>query len=788
VALTAADDPTRAIDELAACRKPWLFGVRHHSPACAAALPPLLEQLSPTALAVELPADLAPWIDWLGHPDAEAPLAVAAVSRRGDDLGFWPFADFSPELAAIRWARRHGVAVHAIDLPAARRAGRSRGGRAPLGIAARLPGDDSWDHLVEATAVGASAEQLRRAALVYGWALRIDEVRGGGVADHDLRREQFMREQLATLCAAKTARVAAVIGAFHAAALVPDPTLWHAPVPAEIRGEAAGEASAEPADGADVVSSLIPYGFELLDSRSGYPAGIRDPMWQQRLWEVLGAAGDVRELVARCLVEITRAIRARGLPAGVADSRAAAEIASSLAVLRRIAAPGRRELVEAVQSALVQGELLGRGRVVARAMDAVMVGARRGVLAQATPRSGLGPHVAALLAELRLPHAQMVDADDMRLDPLRSPLDRRRHVAMCRLRACGVPYALELESSAAGGVEALTTTWRIRMTPATEAMIELAGLRGVTLRAAAAGSLRLGRARLDAEDRATSRAILALAADAADAGVGELVSEWLGELAGPRLTEAALPELLGLLALLDRISAGHAVALPVEPADAVTGEIEAAPDPRIDRGAIVAAAVASVLGLAGSESLDDARALVELVRVLDRPDHASIGDTRLRWSLGELVRTGTPMIAGAAEVVQVLIGARTAAELGESIGGWLDAAVDADGRSRLADRLRGAVAVAGPLFESAPVFLEALIGRIATLDDTDYLARATALRDGFDVLSPASRQRLLRELADRLGSVDPRGGGLDVDTDVPPEVLAVAAEADRVGRLAMERI
>ncbi|HEX3479293.1 MAG TPA: DUF5682 family protein, partial [Kofleriaceae bacterium] len=113
-ALAPSDDPAAALDELAGCAAPWLFGVRHHSPACASALPPLLDRLAPAAIAVELPADLAPWLAWLGHPDAEAPLAIAAVSARGDQLGFYPLADFSPELVAIRWGRAHGVAVHAI--------------------------------------------------------------------------------------------------------------------------------------------------------------------------------------------------------------------------------------------------------------------------------------------------------------------------------------------------------------------------------------------------------------------------------------------------------------------------------------------------------------------------------------------------------------------------------------------------------------------------------------------------------------------------------------------------
>src|SRR5207344_1427147 len=102
--------------------------------------------------------------------------------------------------------------------------------------------------------------------------------------------------------------------------------------------------------------------------------------------------------------------------------------------------------------------------------------------------------------------------------------------------------------------------------------------------------------------------------------------------------------------------AGHVVALPARAEDAVPGEIDAYEVPALDRDAVLSTAVASVLGLAGSDSLDDARALAELVRVLERPEHATLGDGRLRWSIDQLVATGSPIIAGAAAVVQVLIG------------------------------------------------------------------------------------------------------------------------------------
>ncbi len=774
--LEPTDDPVAAIAELAGARAPWLYGVRHHSPACSIALPSLLEALAPTAIAIEMPADLAQWIAWLGHPEAEAPLALAAVSERGDDLAFYPFADFSPELVAIRWAREHGVPVHAIDLPASRRPPREGSGDV-LGIAERLRGtaDDSWEHLVEAPGTLGDPERVRRAALLYGWALRLDAARGDGVGTLDLAREAFMRKTLAALTAVKGARVAAIVGSFHAAALLPSPRLWSAPAHSSI-------------ETTELVSSLIPYAFELLDARSGYPAGIRDPMWQQRLWKTQRDGGSVGTLVAACLVEITRAVRARGLPASVPDAHAAAEVAASLAALRGLAAPGRRELIEAVQTALTHGELLGRGRVVARAMESVLVGRQRGHLATGTPRSGLGPHVAALFAELKLPFTATPDPTDLRLDPLRSKLDRRRHVALCRLRACGVPYGTEAESKAAGGLESLTVGWRVNLTPATEAMIELAGLRGVTLRQASAGALRAERVRLEADGRLSAVTLVALTDAAAEAGAGDLVCELLAELTGPRLAEATLAELIALLALIDRIVAGHIVALPASEDDAIVGEIDPFIASLMDRDAVLSVAVASVLGLAGSESLDDAKALAELVRVLERPEHATLGDSRLRWSVDQLVASGSPVIVGAASVIQVLIGTVTAESLSSALGGWLDGAVDADSRRTLGKRLRGALAIAAPLFESAPVFLGGLIERVEQLPDEDFLSRVAALREGFEVLSSASRRRLLRVLGDRLGATDARGLGLDVVTEIAPERLIAAAEADRAGRAAIAAI
>lgn len=368
--------PEEAVEELAGCRAPFLIGVRHHSPALAAALPAMLDRAGPDVLLVELPEEFTPWLEHLGDPATVPPVALAGSGGAGDGGPvFLPFAEFSPELAAIRWARAAGVPVVAFDLPLAARAADSgdRAGSRDPGSAGALaaalrartggrPGDDLWDRLVEATAPGSTPEALRRAALLVGWALRGDT---GEVDPYDLRREENMRRRLASYAGRRTA---AVIGAFHAPALMS---------PYE-SGVSAGGPAESVADSADVVTSLVPYAYPLLDARSGYPAGIRDPEWQHGVFLAGGDPARLDDLLTDTAVRICAAVRDAGHPSGPADAREVVRVARDLATLRGLPAAGRGELVEAVQTVLTQGQLLGRGRVVASAMEQVLVGWRQG--------------------------------------------------------------------------------------------------------------------------------------------------------------------------------------------------------------------------------------------------------------------------------------------------------------------------------------------------------------------------------------------------------------------------
>jgi hypothetical protein len=766
-------DPADALEALAGSTDPYLIGIRHHSPALAAALPALLDGYRPEVLLIELPTEAGPWLSWLADPATYAPVALAGPVDDGAGVAFYPFADFSPELAALRWARDHSVEVIACDLPLAGRAAAQAGKSASktaaetaapiFGDALRNTvtgrvGEDLWDRQVEARAPGATSEQIRRAALAVGWALRQD---AAVVPERDLAREAWMRGALRTVAGR---RCAMVLGAFHIPAIL-DPAAAADTVPAEEVLETGLITKSD-------AMSLVSYTFALLDERSGYPAGIRDPQWQQSVYEALGDPAALEAGAARHLVEICRALRAAGHPAGPAEARQALRFALDLAVLRDLPAPARGELIEAATTVLGHGELLGRGRAVAAALERTMVGARHGRPAPGTPRSGLRTHVHGLLAELRLPGPGDKSAD-LRLDPLRSPLDRRREVTLRRLAACHVPYAEPFETVGLGGLPALTSRWRANWTPSTEAHLELLSAHGVSLAQAAAGVLRRALRQQQDDGGPTAADTLAGLLAAAECGLPDLVKLRLRDIAGVVLPTANLSELMSAAELIDRLRAGHVPGLP-----------DANPDGKemfaADLGArLDAASLVRVDGLAGSQDLADARALTAFAV------RCAAGGSELRAdsALRRLELDGSPMISAAAGACRVVLGATEAEQLGTRLAGWIDLATHRAARSALRERLSGLLAAAGPLLNTGPAVLDPLIERVNALADADFLDRLPALRGGFSDASPADRDRILRQVEDRLGvGVDsvPARDALD------PDLLADAAWADAAGRAALE--
>ncbi len=772
---------TRELDEsisdLIACRAPWLIGVRHHSAALAGAMETLLDRFVPAAVLVELPSDFAPWLEYLADPQTVAPVALSAVGP-GGTLAFYPLADFSPEYVAVRWAFRVGVPVVPCDLsvsaqqvdreaddsndaPAASQRPASTAGML-ASLLRRTQAKDTgqlWERLVESPVIGDAAEAIRRAGLAFGWAVRHG---GEPVATRDLIREAAMRQAIRQA----PPHAVAVVGAFHAPVLTQQAIAEHAVADAAMLGGL--QSSSDP-----VGVSLVPYGFEELDERSGYPAGIRDPVWHQRMLDAASpAAKDAA--ATELVVEIVRTMRRRGHAASTPDAMEVIRMMRDLARLRQLPAPGRSELVEALSSCLTHGEINGRAREVAKAAEQVLVGKRRGQVASRTPRCGLAVAIDQLLQTFSLPGLEQAKEPprEIRLDILRSPRDRAKALLLRRLCLLGIPYAQRTDTIATDQRENLIECWEVGWRQGTAATIEAVSRWGVTLQQAASASLRsrftgerYGFGKPDAGTPPGSDGDEAIMLPsqflerlqlAAECGLTELLTHDLRHVEGRFLPTAGLTDIAAALTLWGRIAAGHIAALPIDPAEAYPPHVMAFdPAPyRRTASLLLQAALQRLDGISGSQERQDVIGFCDLAQwFYDSPQQ---NPARLIGWCQRTLQSGSAAMRGATAGTLRLYGQMDDDALQALLSGWFDQATSKEGRQLLRWAVYGCAQVLFPQMLCDPDSLAGLELRLRDSSDAEFLSRLPALRGAFHEFSPQDRQRLLRV---RLEQYADRGSG-----------------------------
>jgi hypothetical protein len=98
--------------------KPHIFGIRHHGPGSARSVLQALEELQPDVILIEGPPDANDFIPFIGHPDMHPPIALLVYSADEPKYAaYYPFAQFSPEYQAIRFALDNAITVRFMDLP-----------------------------------------------------------------------------------------------------------------------------------------------------------------------------------------------------------------------------------------------------------------------------------------------------------------------------------------------------------------------------------------------------------------------------------------------------------------------------------------------------------------------------------------------------------------------------------------------------------------------------------------------------------------------------------------------
>ena len=417
--------------------KPHLFGIRHHGPGCAHSLRRALAALEPDVLLLEGPPEAE---SLLPHVLDDAMLPPVALLTHCPDeqrlAVYHPYAAFSPEWQALRWAAERRVPLRFIDLPLTHALALDKAEPEPeeeapppdadhadpldwlARAAGYADGESWWNHMVEERGDGeelfaAIAEAMTTVRAEIG-----DRPRSAADSRREALREAHMRQCVRAAVKEGFERIAVVVGAWHLGALQADVTAK------------ADQALLKGLPKLKVQCTWVPWTYRRLARASGYGAGIASPGWYDHLW-ACRETGAPR--ATGWLARVARLMRERDLDVSSAHLIEATRLAEALAALRERPAPGLPELHEATRAVLT----LGDDTVLQYIDDALVIGDRLGAVPAAVPTVPLQRDLEQIQKTLRLkPEALQKTLD---LD-LRQSGDLARSHLLHRLNLLDIPW------------------------------------------------------------------------------------------------------------------------------------------------------------------------------------------------------------------------------------------------------------------------------------------------------------------------------------------------------------
>ena len=459
-----------------------VFGIRHHGPGCARALRAALEALAPDAVLVEGPPDADDALAQVALPGMVPPVALLVHAVDDPRLSsFYPFAEFSPEWQALRYAAKRGVPARFMDLPSTNTLALRK--QAAEKAASESPDPESGESLdaVREDPVGKLAEAAGFADPEQWWDVQVEQrhdasglfesilegmaaLREGRTEDSPMeqRREAHMR---ATIRAAQKdgfERIAVVCGA------------WHAPALAELGPAKADTELLKGLPKVKVSVTWIPWTYARLAFRSGYGAGVDSPGWVDHVWKHGGKAPAVWATLA------ARLLRDQDLDASAASVIEAVRLAHAAASLRELPAPGLAEMREAIQAVLCGGNRAPISLIRSR----LEIGDRLGEVPEQAGQVPVMRDFERETKRLRLKLSE--ERMTLELD-LRKELDRDRSRLFFRLKALGLPWARLVPASKGAGT--FKEAWQLGWDPKFTVELVAANLHGNTIETAAARAL-----------------------------------------------------------------------------------------------------------------------------------------------------------------------------------------------------------------------------------------------------------------------------------------------------------
>lgn len=455
-----------------------LFGIRHHGPGSARRLVEALDALAAATVLIEGPADASDLLPMLANPAMTTPVALLTYAEDDpSNASFFPFADYSPEYQAARWAVAHGAALRFIDLPASDRLGAHVGGaeedaataaaddpisRDPIGILATAAGYDDgeswWSDVIE--------ENPSSGSVFVAVADAMTALRGeaGPISTREAAREAHMRIEIARAAKESEGPVAVVCGA------------WHVPALAGRHSLAADRDLLKGRQRTKTRATWAPWTAPRLARASGYGAGVVAPGWCAHLWDTR-AAGN-RESI--WLAGIARTMRDRGHFVSTASVIEAQRLGHALAAMRDRPHPGFEELREAAIACLCNGERAVWDDIAAE----LLIGSAVGEIPPDTPLAPLLEDLQRQQKATRLKPEALERA--LTLD-LRSDSGLARSTLLHRLTALDVPWGRIADAGSSRGT--FRENWVLCWEPEYAVRLVENLIHGATIADAAGGKL-----------------------------------------------------------------------------------------------------------------------------------------------------------------------------------------------------------------------------------------------------------------------------------------------------------
>lgn len=457
-----------------------LFGIRHHGPGCARSLLRALAELQPDCLLVEGPPDGEEMLALMLDEGLVPPVALLVYNP--DDAReavFYPFAAFSPEWNALRFALARQIPTRFIDLPAAHRFALSRpdeavlSGEAPADEAAAPPPEDEtesppeaaidetcpnddpldwlgraagygdgetwWNHMVEERGDSLELFAAIREAMTSVRSEAPARRRSARIEQREALREAHMRKCMRQAEKEGFQRIAVVCGAWHLPALCDMP-------PARTDNELL-----KGLPKIKVATTWVPWSYHNLSFASGYGAGVVSPGWYEYLWHQEG------DRAVGWLARAARLFRDNGLDCSSAHIIEAVRLAETLAALRERPRPGLDELDAALRTVVCMGDEAPM-QLIRRQMT---VGDRLGSTPETAPAVPLLRDLAQQQKSLRL----KAEATQKTLDlDLRQGNDLARSHLLHRLRLLDIGWG-SLNKAGRSAKGSFHEVWSLQWTP-----------------------------------------------------------------------------------------------------------------------------------------------------------------------------------------------------------------------------------------------------------------------------------------------------------------------------------